>query len=62
MPTSADHLTARLGETMGRNEQSIGLVARVNDDPVGFVYLVREESCAVGFRYAELTYWVVHDH
>ncbi|SFR67618.1 GNAT family N-acetyltransferase [Halogeometricum limi] len=62
-PTSADHLTARLGGQMGRDEETVGLVVRDDDDePVGFVYLVREETNAVGCRYAELAYWVAYDH
>ncbi|MUV59200.1 GNAT family N-acetyltransferase [Halogeometricum sp. CBA1124] len=61
MPTSADHVTARLGGTMGREEETVGLVVRDEDDEaVGFVYLLREESNAVGFRYAELAYWIAH--
>jgi RimJ/RimL family protein N-acetyltransferase len=61
-PTSADHVTARLGGTMGQNEDTVGLVVRAAEEPVGFVYLVREESNAVGFRFAELAYWIAHDH
>lgn len=61
-PTSADQITARLGGTMGQNEESVGLLVRAEDEPVGFVYLVREESNALEFQFAELAYWIAHEH
>jgi RimJ/RimL family protein N-acetyltransferase len=61
-PTSADQVTARLGGTMGQSEESVGLLVRAGDERVGFVYLVREESNAVEFRFAELAYWIAREH
>ncbi|ADQ69396.1 GNAT family N-acetyltransferase [Halogeometricum borinquense] len=61
-PTSTDHATTRLGGTMGRNEETVGLVIRADDESVGFVYLLREDPNAIDFRYAELAYWIAYEH
>lgn len=58
-PTDAEWAQRRVGGSMGRDGSSLGLLICVEDEPVGFVYLIREQPNADLFRLGELAYWVV---
>lgn len=48
----------RLGGTLGRNDDTLGLLVRADGESVGFVYLLREQPNDDVFRRAELAYWI----
>jgi RimJ/RimL family protein N-acetyltransferase len=60
-PAGTDWARQRLGGTMGRNGESLGLLVCVDERPVGFCYLLREQPNAGVFRFAELAYWLAPD-
>ncbi|WP_231185099.1 GNAT family protein [Haladaptatus sp. DYF46] len=60
-PADEDWARRRLGGTMGRSDDSIGLLVCVDDAPVGFVRLIREHPWVHVTRDAELGYWITPD-
>jgi len=57
-PVDADWARHRLGGTLGRSGNTLGLLICVDEAPVGFVYLMREQPNSQVFRLGELAYWV----
>lgn len=57
-PVDEEWAKRRLGGTMGRNGDTLGLLVCADESPVGFAYLIRERPNAQAFRFAELAYWV----
>lgn len=57
-PMNVERARQRVGGTMGRNNESLGLLICAGDTPVGFVYLIREQPNARVFRFGELAYWI----
>lgn len=57
-PVDADWARRRLGGTLGRNDDTLGLLVCVDGAPVGFVYLLREQPNSQLFRLGELAYWI----
>ena len=60
-PADDDWARRRLGGTMGRDGDSLALLVCDGDDPVGLVYLVREDPNAHTRRLGELAYWIAPD-
>lgn len=61
LPADEDWAGERLGGTMGRNGDSIGLLVCAEGEPVGFVFLVREHPWTHVDRDGELGYWITPD-
>ncbi|SEW28993.1 GNAT family N-acetyltransferase [Halobacterium jilantaiense] len=57
-PVSEEQARRRIGGTMGRSDDTLGLLVCRDTTPVGFVYLLREQPNADVYRAAELAYWV----
>jgi RimJ/RimL family protein N-acetyltransferase len=57
-PVDTDWARQRLGGTLGRSGDTLGLLICVDETPVGCVYLVREQPNSQLFRFGELAYWV----
>lgn len=57
-PVDVNWATQRLGGTMGRSDDTLGLLICAEGDPVGFIYLIREKPNAQVFRFGELAYWI----
>lgn len=57
-PVDVDWAMQRLGGTMGRNDDTLGLLICAGERPVGFIYLIREQPNAQVFRFGELAYWI----
>lgn len=60
-PVDAEWAQRRVGGTMGRNGDTPGLLVCVDGEPVGFVYLLREQPNAQVYRFGELAYWITPD-
>lgn len=60
-PVDGDWARQRLGGTLGRNGDSLGLLVCVDERPVGFAYLLREQPNADVFKLGELAYWITPD-
>lgn len=60
-PVDGDWARERLGGTLGRSGDTLGLLVCVEKRPVGFVYLLREEPNAQVFKLGELAYWIAPD-
>lgn len=60
-PTGPDDVRRRLGGTLGRNDDTLALLACADERRVGFVYLIREKPNDDTYRRAELAYWVTPD-
>lgn len=58
MPVSEEQARRRVGGTMGRSDDTLGLLVCRDTTPVGFVYLLREQPNADVYRSGELAYWV----
>lgn len=61
LPVDSDWGEERVGGTMGRDGDTIGLFICDEQSPVGFVYLLREQPSAEVFRFGELAYWITPD-
>lgn len=57
-PVDEEWARQRIGGTMGRNDETVGLLVCTGETPVGFVYLIREQPNARVFRFGELAYWI----
>ena len=57
-PMSPDDARHYLGGTMGRDDDTLGLLVRAAGEPVGYVMLIREKPNDATFRRGELAYWV----
>lgn len=57
-PLSEETARRRVGGTMGRNDDTLGLLVCRDTTPVGFVYLLREQPNADVYRSGELAYWI----
>ena len=60
-PTGADDVDSYLGGTMGRHDESIGLLVCVDEEPVGYVLVNRERMGDTEYDRGELAYWVAPD-
>lgn len=58
LPADAGWAQKRLGGTLGRHDDTVGLLVCVEETPVGYVYLIREDPDAQVFRLGELAYWI----
>lgn len=61
-PTGPEDARRYLGGTLGRNDDSVGLLACTKGDPVGYVMLVRERPNDDTFGRVELAYWVAPEY
>lgn len=57
-PVDEEWARRRIGGRMGREDSSLGLLVCVDETPVGFVYLIREQPGDSITRRGELAYWV----
>jgi RimJ/RimL family protein N-acetyltransferase len=57
-PVDEEWARRRLGGTMGRSDDTLGLLVCRDETPVGFVYLLREQPNADAYRFGELAYWI----
>lgn len=60
-PVDSDWARQRLGGTMGRSDDTLGLLVCLDETPVGFVYLLREQPNDRVYRSGELAYWITPD-
>jgi len=60
-PVDSDWARQRLGGTMGRTDDTIGLLVCRDETPVGFAYLIREQPNDAVYRSGELAYWITPD-
>lgn len=58
LPVDTETARERVGGTLGRNGDTVGLLVCVDETPVGFVYLLREQPTAGVYRFGELAYWI----
>lgn len=58
LPNGPETYRNRLGGTLGRNGDTLGLLVCVDGERVGFLYLIREKPGDRPHRRAELSCWV----
>ncbi|WP_459193294.1 GNAT family N-acetyltransferase [Halosimplex sp. J119] len=60
-PSGPDDVEPFLGGTMGRNDESVGLLVCVDERPVGWVLINRERMGDSEYDRGELAYWITPD-